>query len=127
MGFMGIRNIVAQNIKRIRKEQNMTQAQLAEYTDLSNTYIANIECGKTWISDTTLEKIAAALNTDFYLFFMPVDGNIKEEPTKMLSVRLLLKKYEDVIKKNVDDTFKLLYKDLSSMSSCHTPEPTAAL
>ena len=101
----------------------MTQAQLAEYTDLSNTYIANIECGKTWISDTTLEKIAAALNTEFYLFFVPVDVERKEATDKMPSVWLLLRKYEEIVRKNVDNTFRQLYNDLGNISSYHNSAP----
>ncbi len=123
MEYIGVRNIVSQNIRRIRKEQNMTQAQLAEYTDLSNTYIANIECGKTWISDTTLEKIAAALNTEFYLFFVPVDVERKEATDKMPSVWLLLRKYEEIVRKNVDNTFRQLYNDLGNISSYHNSAP----
>lgn len=64
---------MAQNVKKYRKLNNFTQAQLAESAGISNTYIANIECGKTWISDTTLENIAKSLHTDFYLFFCDGD------------------------------------------------------
>ena len=65
-----VRDIVASNIKRLRKERGITQAQLAEMTDLSNTYIANIECGKTWISDATLEKLSNALKVEFHVLFL---------------------------------------------------------
>ena len=64
-----VRSIVASNLKRIRTQRGMTQAQLAELTELSNTYIANIECGKTWISDTTLEKLSQALGVEFHVLF----------------------------------------------------------
>lgn len=53
-----IRQTVARNVKRYRKERGLTQERLAELEDISNTYIANIECGKTWVSDKTLEKIS---------------------------------------------------------------------
>lgn len=56
-----IRAVVAQNVRKYRKQAGLTQEKLAELADISNTYIANIECGKTWISDKTLEKISAAL------------------------------------------------------------------
>lgn len=77
-----VRDIVASNIKRLRKERGITQAQLAEMTDLSNTYIANIECGKTWISDTTLEKLSNALKVEFHILFLEETeslSNINEE------------------------------------------------
>ena len=65
-----IRNVIAQNVKKYRKLNGMTQEALAEAAEVSNTYIANIECGQTWLSDKTLEKIASALNIDIYLLFI---------------------------------------------------------
>ena len=59
-----IRNVIAGNVKKYRKLRQLTQENLAELADVSNTYIANIECGQTWISDKTLEKIAAALHIE---------------------------------------------------------------
>ena len=87
-----VRDIVASNIKRLRKERGITQAQLAEMTDLSNTYIANIECGKTWISDTTLEKLSNALKVEFHVLFLEKTdnlSNINEELTENLKNYLL--------------------------------------
>lgn len=66
-----IRKIVAKNVKKYRKLNNMTQEKLAEIANISNTYVANIECAQTWISDKTLEKIAEALHIDIYLLFLP--------------------------------------------------------
>lgn len=42
-----IRNIIAKNVKKYRKMNFLTQEELAEAADVSNTYIANIECGQT--------------------------------------------------------------------------------
>lgn len=66
-----IRNVIANNIKKYRKMNKLTQEALAEAADVSNTYIANIECGQTWLSDKTLEKISTALHIDIYLLFIP--------------------------------------------------------
>lgn len=66
-----IRKIVAKNVKKYRKLNNLTQENLAEAANISNTYVANIECGQTWVSDKTLEKIAVALHIDIYLLFLP--------------------------------------------------------
>lgn len=104
-----VRDIIATNLKKIRKEQNLTQAQLAELTDLSNTYIANIECGKTWISDTTLEKLSSALNTDFSTFFLSDSSTQKiNEP----SVNTLIQKYKKQILQNDEEIFKAFQKEL---------------
>ena len=72
-----IRTIVAQNVKKYRLLNNLTQEKLAELADVSNTYIANIECGQTWVSDKTVRKISAALHVEEYLLFMPETSNIK--------------------------------------------------
>lgn len=66
-----IRDIIAQNVKKYRKLNNLTQEALAEAAEVSNTYIANIECGQSWISDKTLERIASALHLDEYVLFIP--------------------------------------------------------
>ena len=66
-----IRSVIASNVKKYRKLRQLTQENLAEMADVSNTYIANIECGQTWVSDKTLEKIAKALNVEIYLLFVP--------------------------------------------------------
>lgn len=65
-----VRSVIAQNVRKYRKLEGLTQEQLAEAADVSNTYIANIECGQTWMSDKTLEKIAAALRVEIYLLFI---------------------------------------------------------
>ena len=89
-----IRLILAGNIKKVRKEKSMTQEQLSELADISNTYIANIECGKSWISDFTLEKISAALGVSPYELFIPeekIEVESKKNP-KMLLNKILTAK-----------------------------------
>ena len=82
-----IRNIIAKNVKKYRKMNFLTQEELAEAADVSNTYIANIECGQTWISDKTLEKIANALHLEEYLLFIPeteISSNLIENRQRMI-------------------------------------------
>ena len=76
-----IRGIVAQNVKKYRKINHLTQEKLAEAAEVSNTYIANIECGQTWISDKTLEKIANALHIQEHLLFIPETKNSRISDT----------------------------------------------
>lgn len=83
-----IRLVLASNIKKIRKEKSMTQEQLSELADISNTYIANIECGKSWVSDFTLEKISAALGISAHELFIPeeeVESESKKNPKMLLN------------------------------------------
>ena len=58
--------ILIENIKYYRKQQNLTQEQLAELSDLSSSYIKQIESNKDFKNITlfTLLKITKALNVE---------------------------------------------------------------
>jgi len=50
-------------VKAVRRRNKMTQAGLAELTDMSASYISRIETGEKQASLGSLIKIAYALNT----------------------------------------------------------------
>lgn len=54
------------NIKKIRKQNNISQNSLAEMVDLSREYIADIERGHKKVSLNKLFEIAKALNVGCY-------------------------------------------------------------
>ncbi len=54
-------SIIRKNIRQVRLEKQITQAQLAEKAGLSAVYIGDIERGTRGITLTTLVKIANAL------------------------------------------------------------------
>lgn len=101
-----IRNVVARNVQRYRTMEKMTQAQLAEKTNLSTTYIANIECGKTWISDTTLEALTHALHIAPQLLFTrrgeAIPGK-KEEEEKIKIFNKYEKEFGEKLQELFDD------------------------
>ena len=107
-----IRKIIAKNVKKYRKLNNMTQEVLAEAAEVSNTYIANIECGQTWISDKTLEKIASALHTEIYLLFIPEeleknnDDAIKHKKEVILYLSERQKELNIYVKEFFSETFE---------------------
>lgn len=102
-----IRTIIARNVKKYRKLNNLTQEKLAELADVSNTYIANIECGQTWVSDKTLEKIAAALHVDEYVLFVPEinTDQITENISKQQELLSYLCNRKKMISNYIDDFF----------------------
>ena len=61
----------SENIKRLRKERNVTQEDLAELADLSISYIKQIESCKDFknISLTTMLKLSKALDTSISSLF----------------------------------------------------------
>ena len=107
-----VRNIIAKNVRKYRKLNNMTQEVLAETAEVSNTYIANIECGQTWISDKTLEKIASALHIEVYLLFIPDDSEkndnaiIEQRKEIILYLSERQKELNIYVKKFFSETFE---------------------
>ncbi len=69
MTGLDIRRILAQNIKKRRKELGITQMKLAELAELSVPYMNDIERCQTWVSDKTLAKLAKALLLDVSMLF----------------------------------------------------------
>ena len=67
-----IKKKLGENVKRIRKEQKLTQFQLAEKAELSEETVKNIELSRCWTSDKNLAKLTKALEVDIHSLFLPV-------------------------------------------------------
>ena len=72
-----LRTILAENIKAFRNDMGFSQLKLADLVDTAPNYIAMIEAGKRFPSDTMIEKIAYALKKEpFELFsIVPIQKN----------------------------------------------------
>jgi Predicted transcriptional regulators len=87
-----LRGILGKNISRCRARSNMTQMALAERLGKSTNFICDIECGKSWVSITTLVKLADAFNI---------------EPYELLKADALLSEKEnDILKSYADENMK---------------------
>ena len=64
-----LRKILSANMKAYRSELGLSQAKLAELVHTATNYIAQIENGKRFPTDTMLEKIASALQKRAYELF----------------------------------------------------------
>ena len=74
--------LIAVNIKRLRKKRKMTLERLAESTGLTKGYLSRIERSKKAPPYSTLSKIALALGVD--VSFM-LDGNLPLSPGARIS------------------------------------------
>lgn len=70
---MNIKKEFGEKIKRMRKNRNLTQEQLAEMIDISPRNLSGIEVGANFIKAETLEKILYALNTSMEDMFSNVE------------------------------------------------------
>lgn len=56
-------------IKRLRKELKMTQAEFSQKTGISRSYLSDVENGRYHPSLITVEQIATKLNMNVYIEF----------------------------------------------------------
>ncbi|MCI1209270.1 MAG: helix-turn-helix domain-containing protein [Treponema sp.] len=82
--------ILGYNIKKYRKQKNLTQARLAEISEISITQLANLERGKAWVSCETAVKLSNALQIETFLLFisseskyMPAELQLKDKTEKI--------------------------------------------
>ncbi|MBZ4661987.1 MAG: Cupin 2, conserved barrel domain protein [Thermotoga sp.] len=71
----GVGNFVriGEKLRKLRLSKGLTQEELAERTDLSRSFISQLESDKTSPSIDTLERILEALGTDLKHFFSDVE------------------------------------------------------
>jgi transcriptional regulator with XRE-family HTH domain len=69
-GGLEIRQMFAQNLKRLRERRNISQLELSGMTGLTHNFINDIENCKKWISADTLAKLATALQVQPFQFFL---------------------------------------------------------
>ncbi len=97
--IQSIRKAVGQNIRRFREEAGYTQETLAEKLGFSTSHIANIEGGKTGISD---EILASLCN-----LFHKKPSEIYNEPDLNFSVDKELKlAINDSVKKVIQNSYQ---------------------
>ncbi|MDR1802462.1 MAG: helix-turn-helix transcriptional regulator [Treponema sp.] len=87
-----IRLVLADNMKKYRKIQKISQEKLAEKVNTAPNYIAMIEVGKKFPSASMLERIAMALNVDTPELF--TTDTVKFMPNANKTVELL---YQEVL------------------------------
>lgn len=66
-----LRNILASNMRRIRKEKGYSQEELAFMAEVDRTYISLIERRVNSIGIDKLEQIANALSVEAYILLKP--------------------------------------------------------
>ena len=97
-----LRAVVAENIKKYRKLNNLTQMALAEKADLSVGYLCDLESGGKWGTPETIAKLSSALNVQ------PFQLYVKAENCASISSDLL--NLSSLLKQNIDEAIASLLK-----------------
>jgi transcriptional regulator with XRE-family HTH domain len=102
-----VKELLALNIKKLRKKTGLSQEKLAEITNLSAQSISDIEGRRTWVSDKTLEKLANAFGVDIFQLFIPQNESDESEPELLLYNQLV--KLRITIKEDIDKRLDQFY------------------
>ena len=101
-----IQTRLAHNIKRLRKNQNLTQFELAEKANISEAMVRSIELSLSWPSEKTLTQLSEALNTDIINFFVP------ENPENTIESSLY-SQIKDSITENYNNYLQKIFNEIS--------------
>lgn len=96
---------IGKRIRKRRKQLRLTQQQLAEMANLSDTNISHIERGATKLSLPSLISITNALNTTTDYLLMDVINNSESE---------FKKEFAELLKDCSKEDYKLLYSICSA-------------
>ncbi len=88
-----INKILGENIRTIRKSNNLTQEQLADKLNINTNYLSQIENGKSSISLDTAIKICQITNSSTIALFK----NIIASPNKFENYDLLNDKEKELV------------------------------
>jgi transcriptional regulator with XRE-family HTH domain len=69
-----LRQTLAHNIRSARERRRLSQAKLAAAAEISFPHMSDIEYCKTWVSDKTLIKLAAALRVEPWQLLKPAES-----------------------------------------------------
>ncbi|MGY3488115.1 transcriptional regulator with XRE-family HTH domain [Bradyrhizobium sp. USDA 4011] len=61
---MDWRQVVAMNLRRIRRERGFSQETLAYEADINRTYVSKLEKGATWVGLEILVKLSTVLQVE---------------------------------------------------------------
>jgi len=106
MGGKELQNILADNIRNVRKEMGFSQAELAERVGISSGYMCDLERSKRWPSAKIIVQLAAVLKLEPFQLFLPSDSSPYFEKHKVLT------SFTNELKKSFGEIVENLYDDM---------------
>ena len=107
-----IKNIFGNNVRKAREMQGLTQEKLSELIGIGVPALSNIECGKSYPTAETIEKIVKALKVEYYLLYINEEDYDLDIAYSEVLVGIERLKSNKLIFKRVYDFVKQLTKNL---------------
>jgi len=98
---LGIREILAQNLKENRQKCGFTQEKLAEKAGISANYLSMVEVSKKFPTPEMLDRLASALKIETFQLF---DASATAEGALIHLERSILNNIKQVVKETVRET-----------------------
>lgn len=110
---MDIAKILGKNIRCIRKSRKLTQEKFAEMIGVETPALSKIECGRSYPSRNTIEKVIEVLDIPPYLLYLvdEEDFDIEKAYTETLELLKELKNNKQLFKRIYDLTRELCNKN----------------
>ena len=114
-----IKTVLGKNIKLIRNYRQYSQALLAEKTDISITFLSNIERGLKYPKPAVLAQIADSLivevhelfKMNFDLKFVPVVATDDRKKIINRLSKIMTTKVNDAVNKALNNSMKKVFMD----------------
>jgi len=103
-----VRDILGTNVKRVRKQLGLTQAELAEKAGISSGYICDIERSRRWPSAEIIAILAKALKVDPYLLLLPSQDSPYFDRIRTLTA--FRRQLEEVFEESVATVFNKMLR-----------------
>jgi transcriptional regulator with XRE-family HTH domain len=101
--MVNIREVFARNLRESRRKCGLTQANLAEKSNVSTHYVALIEMARNIPKVEVIERFANVLNMEIYELFLEPHSNTSEinklNPT-------IIDEIKDIVKEAVTEAFE---------------------
>lgn len=98
---MAIRQYLAANVRRLLKERDWTQKELAKRAKLSEPMVSGLVNGEHWSGDETVDRIAEVFGVDpAELFRNPASAKLNPAEEFMQHIKTIEKKLDTLLKKH---------------------------
>ena len=102
---MGVKILLGEKIKRLRKQRGYTQEQFSEMIDITPRNLSRIEVGESFVTSDTLDKILTALNVPADILFSY--EHLKDDKELIADIYTYIDKIK-INHKQLEKTYRLL-------------------
>ena len=102
---MGVKILLGEKIKRLRKQRGYTQEQFSEMIDITPRNLSRIEVGESFVTSDTLDKILTALNVPADILFLY--EHLKDDKELLADIYTYIDKIK-INHKQLEKTYRLL-------------------